>query len=108
MTALDGFALRAVVALAIAMLMCGVFASWVSSNAIKRMAAIVIAAMGALIAAAALGAPAALLVAGAIATFAQLAVAVSVSVRLQETYGAVEASETDAADARDEASGPAP
>jgi hypothetical protein len=88
--------------------MCGVFAAWVSANAVKRVAALTVALLGALLGAAALGAPSALLVGGAALGFAQLAVGASVAVRLQESYGAVETPDINAADGRDDAPGPAP
>ncbi len=106
--AADLFALRALVALAVALVMCGVFAAWVSANVVKRVAALAVAMLGALTGAAALGAPSALLVAGAAAGFAHLAVGVAVAVRLQERYGAAETPEINAADAGDDVSGPAP
>jgi multisubunit Na+/H+ antiporter MnhC subunit len=97
------FITRALVVASVALVMCGAFAAWASANAIKGVAALVVAMAGALCAAAALGAPSALLIAGAALGFAQLAVGVSVTVRLQESYGAIERPEIDAEDARDDA-----
>jgi hypothetical protein len=103
---LDTLALRAIVAVAAALLMCGVFGAWVSTNAAKRIAAVTIAMLGAVLGAAGLGAPTPLLIAGAAIGFVQLAVGAAVVVRLQESYGSIEAPEINAADARDDA-GPA-
>lgn len=103
----DLFVARALVAVAVMLTMCGVFAAWVSANAIKRVAALTVALLGALLGAAALGAPAPLLIAGAAAGFAQLAVGAAIAVRLQESYGTAETPDINAADASDDGSGPA-
>jgi hypothetical protein len=102
----DLFVARALVAAAVALAVCGVFAAWVSANIIKRLAALTTALLGALLGAAALGAPDGLLVAGVALGFAQLAVGAAVAVRLQESYSTVETTEINAADAREDASGP--
>jgi hypothetical protein len=103
----DLFVARALVAVAVMLTMCGVFAAWVSANVIKRVAALTVALLGALLGAAALGAPVALLIAGAAAGFAQLAVGAAIAVRLQESYGTAETPDINAADASDDGSGPA-
>ena len=105
-TPVDAFAIRAVAAVAVALLMSGVFGAWVSTNAAKRVAALAVTFLGALLGAAALGAPSSVLIAGAAMGFSQLALGAVIVVRLQEDYGAVETREIDAADARDDA-GPA-
>lgn len=104
---LDEYVLtRAVLAIAVALLLCGAFAAWAAANAIKRLAAVTIALVAAVMAGAALGAPGVLLIGGAGVAFAYFAVGAALVVRAQEEYGAVETSEIDSADARDDA-GPA-
>ena len=103
MTGLDAIATRAIVAVAVGLLMCGVFGAWVSTNAAKRIAAVTVAMLGAVLAAAALAAPPSLLIAGAALGFAQLALGAAIVVRLQESYASIEAPEINAADARDDA-----
>ncbi|MGQ0533149.1 MAG: hypothetical protein ACT4OF_10745 [Caulobacteraceae bacterium] len=85
---------------AIALVIAGAAAALLSPSAIKRLAALTIAGLGAL-AALALWAPQAV-TAGVAIMFAQLAVGVALVVRLQESYGAIEAPELDAADAESE------
>jgi len=87
---------------AIALLIAGAAAATLSPNAIKRLAGLTIAGLGALAALAALGAPGVTLTAGVAVLFAQLAVGVAIIVRLQESYGVIEAPEIDAADAQSE------
>lgn len=94
--------LRLVLAAACALLLCGAVSAWTSPNAVKRLAGIAAAICGALLAAAALGAASALLVAGAAVGVAMLALGAVLTVRLQETYGAIEAPELDQADSQDE------
>ncbi|HRE46079.1 MAG TPA: hypothetical protein PKY87_19210, partial [Terricaulis sp.] len=78
------------------------------ANAAKRLAGLVFALMGAVLALGVLGAPAALL-AGAVAlAFAYLALGLALMVRQQETYGGVETTEIDAADRKAEAAERAP
>ena len=96
---------RVLFAAALALLMCGAVAAWVSPNAIKRIAGLVVAMVGAVLALAALGAPSVLLIAGLAAVFAQAALGAAIIVRVQEDYGAVEAPETDQADRQDDAPG---
>lgn len=100
--------LRLLTAVALALMMFGAVAAWVSANALKRIAGGVISFAGALLAGAALGAPVELLIAGLAAAFAFVALGVAVAVRLQEGYGAIEAPELDQADAQDEAAERAP
>ena len=102
----DLFVDRALVAVAVALTVCGVFAAWVSTNVIKRLAALTAALLGALLGAAALGAPDVLAIGGAALGLAQLAVGAAVAVRLQESYTTVETPEINAADADEDASGP--
>jgi hypothetical protein len=93
---------RALLACAIVLLTAGAAASWISSNAGKRIGGAVVAWLGAIAALAALRAPEGLLVAGAAAGFAQVLVSAALMVRVQEAYGAIEAPEIDAADAQSE------
>ena len=97
---------RAVLAIAVALLLCGAFAAWAATNAIKRLAAVTIALVAAIMAGAALSAPDVLLIGVAGVAFAYLVVGAALVVRAQEEYGVVETSEIDSADARDDA-GPA-
>jgi hypothetical protein len=99
---------RALVAAALVLLLCGVFTAWTASNAVKRLGALAVAMLGAVIGAAALGASSTLLIAGAAIGFAQLALGAAAVVRLQESYGDAEMREIDAADAHDDAAGPTP
>lgn len=105
MIALDAFALRAVVAAALALAVGGVFVAWTATNAAKRVASFAVALLGAVIAGAALGAPSVLLAAAVVIGFGYLVVGGAVVVRLQEEYASIETPEIDAADARDDASG---
>ena len=89
-------------ALAIALVAGGAVAAFASSNALKKIAAVLTALVGAALAAAMLGAPDGVLIAVAAVAFAYCALGVAVVVRLQEAYGSIEASELDAADEQDE------
>ncbi|HYD89160.1 MAG TPA: hypothetical protein VEA80_16905 [Vitreimonas sp.] len=106
--AADVLILRIAFGLSLALLIGGAAAAWVSDNALKRIAGGVVAALGALSALAALGAPAALSIAGAAVLFAHVAFGAALAVRLQESYGAVEAPELDRADSADETAEPTP
>jgi predicted membrane channel-forming protein YqfA (hemolysin III family) len=90
-------------AVAVALALAGVVTAWTSANAAKRLVGLLVAMMGALIGLAVLGMPAALLIAGAGAAFAMLIAGAALLVRGQESYGAIEAPELDAADAQSEA-----
>lgn len=79
----------------------GAGAALIARNVMKRVAGLTLAGFGA-IAALALWAPQTV-VAGAAIVFAQLAVGAALIVRLQESYGAVETPDIDAADADAEA-----
>jgi hypothetical protein len=93
---------RALLAAAVALLVLGAAAASLSDNGLKRLIGLVIAWLGAVAAAAALSASQQLIVAGAAILFAQLAFGVALVIRLQETYGSIEAGDIDAADADDE------
>lgn len=88
-------------AAAIALVVIGAAAALVQANAVKRVIGLAIAGFGAIAALAALGASDGALVAGVAIVFAQTVVGVVLIIRLQESYGAIEAPEIDAAD-RDE------
>ena len=89
-------------ALAIALVAGGAVAAFTSSNALKKVAAVLTALVGAALVAALLGAPSSLLIALAAIAFAYCVVGVAVVVRLQEAYGSIETGDVDAADEQDE------
>jgi len=92
----------AVLAGALALVALGASAAFTASNVLKRLIGVAIAQVGALTGALALGAPAVLAIGGAGALFAVFALGAAITVRLQESYGAVEGPEIDAADLYDE------
>lgn len=96
------FASGAALAIALALTLSAALAAHSSTNATKRVGAVLVALIGAMLAAAALGAPAALLIGGGALGFAYCAVGVALIVRLQEGYGGVEIPEIDAADEQSE------
>ena len=83
---------------AFALLLIGAVAAWTAPNAMKRVAGVIIALIGASVAMAGLQAPPSWLVAGAAIALAYCVVGTTVVVRLQEAYGAAEASALNAAD----------
>jgi hypothetical protein len=87
---------------AIALVVIGAAAALLMANAIKRVAGLTIAGFGATVALAVLGAPDSALVASVAVLFAQTLVGVAIVVRLQESYGGVEAPEIDNADRDDD------
>ncbi|MBL8545605.1 MAG: hypothetical protein JNL81_04030 [Hyphomonadaceae bacterium] len=97
----------ALAAFACALVVIGVASALVLTNAVKRLAGLVIAGIGALAALAVLGAPAGALTAGVAVLFAQVALGAAIVVRLQESYGSVASSEIDGADLEDDARGSA-
>ncbi len=84
---------------AVALVVIGAMAALLLSNAIKRLAGLLIAGFGAIAALAALGVSDGALIVGVAVLFAQTAIGVTLVVRLQEAYGAVDAIDIDAADA---------
>lgn len=109
MSALDGMALTRALFIAAAVLaIMGAVAALGSANALKRVAGIIVAQIGALIALASLGAPTLLLGAGALVCFAQVALGAALIVRLQEGYGETEMRGVDVADAASEPAEPPP
>lgn len=93
---------------AIALVVIGAGAALLLDNAIKRLAGLMIAGFGAVLVLAVLGAPDGAMVAGVAILFAQLIVGVAIVVRLQESYGAIEAGDVDAADRESDARADAP
>ena len=87
---------------AAALLMLGAATALVSANAIRRLVGLNIAMLGAVAALAALRAPDGAIVAGAAVMLTQLIVGVAVTVRLHESYGGIETTDIDAADAEGE------
>lgn len=83
---------------AFALLLMGAVAAWTAPNAMKRVAGVIIALVGAVIAMAALQAPPSWLIAAAAIALAYCVVGTTVVVRLQEAYGAAEAGAIDATD----------
>jgi hypothetical protein len=103
----SGFVVQAVVLIgAFALLLMGAVVAWTAPNAMKRVAGVIIALIGATIAMAALQAPPSWLIAGAAVALGYCVVGATVVVRLQEAYGAAEAGVIDAAD--DEGEPPEP
>lgn len=92
---------------AVALVVIGAMAALLMANAIKRVAGLLVAGFGASVALAALGAPDSALVVSIAVLLGQTVIGVAIVVRLQESYGSVEAPEIDAADrdgdARDDA-----
>lgn len=89
-------------ALAFALALSGGAAALLADNAVKRLIGMLVALVAAVPALAVLGAPQPMLFAGVALAFAYTIVGVALIVRAQEDYGADEAPELDAADARDE------
>lgn len=85
--------------LAGAILLAGVATAVSNASVTKRLMGVLIAMIGALLAAGAVGAPVALLIAAAALTLAYAAIGAALLVRLQEAYGSIETNEIDAADA---------
>jgi hypothetical protein len=88
----------ALAAAAIALVVIGAMAALLMANAIKRIAGLMLAGFGATVALAALGAPDSALVVSVAVVFVQTVVGVAIVVRLQESYGVIEAPEVDSAD----------
>lgn len=87
---------------AVVLVIAGAAAAFLSPNAIKRLAGLTIAGLGAVAALAAFRAPEFALTTGVAVLFAQLAIGVAIVVRLQEGYGGIETPDIDAADAQSE------
>lgn len=87
-----------VLALGVALLLCGGVTATMSSSPLKRAAGVALAMTGAVASLAAMRVAAATLMAGAGAAFVLAALGVALAVKLQETYGSGDAAEYDAAD----------
>jgi hypothetical protein len=90
-------------AAALALVVIGATAALLLTNALKRIVGLTIAGFGATAGLAALSAPDGALVASVAVLFAQAVVGVVIVVRLQESYGTIEAIEIDSADRDDDA-----
>jgi uncharacterized membrane protein len=88
----------AALAIAIAVATAGAVAAHTCANALKRVAAMLIALGGAILALGVLGAPEASLIGAAAIAFAYCLLGVAVVVRVQEAYGGIETGDVDAAD----------
>lgn len=99
MTAL---ALMLGLALAVALVIGGAVGALASNNALKKVAAVLTAFIGAGLALAVMGAPSLALVVVAALGFAYCLVGVAIVVRLQEAYSSIEFPDLDAADEQDE------
>jgi len=95
-------ALLSGLALAVALVVGGAVAALTAANAMKKIAALMLAFVGAALSLALLGAPGGAILAVVAIAFAHTAIGVSIAVRLQEAYGGVETGELDAADEEDE------
>jgi hypothetical protein len=85
------------------LVMIGAAAALLSGNAIKRVGGILISGFGAVASLAAIGAGSGPVVAGVTLLFVYAVLGAGIVVRLQESYGSIEAPDIDAADAEDDA-----
>lgn len=83
----------------VALAMIGAVSALLSANAIKRVSGLLVSGFGAVAALAALGAGSAPVIAGVAVLFVYAVIGTAIVVRLQESYGSIEAPEIDAADA---------
>ena len=90
--------LRVGLAAGVLLCACGAALASTSVSFAKRVAGVIVAFTGAVLALAVLGAPQAATIAGVAVLFAYAVVGVGVLVRLQEDYGATEIADIDAAD----------
>lgn len=100
------FASAVALTVAFALLMAGAAAAWRSANIGRRLAGIVCAQIGAILALAILGAPPTATIGAVAICFAYTALGVAMIVRLQEGYASTEANEVDSADERSEPAEP--
>jgi hypothetical protein len=89
-------------ALGVALVAGGSVAAFAAANALKKIAAVLTALVGAGLVLALMGAPSVALFAFVAIAFAYCILGVAIAVRLQEAYGSAELSELDAADEQDE------
>lgn len=92
----------AVFVIALAFVLLGVSAALAASNALTRLAGVGIALLGAVCAMAALGAPQAAQIVAAAAALAYMLVGAAIVVLVQESYGSIESTALDSADAASE------
>lgn len=92
---------------AVALLILGALLAFTSTNALKRVLAALVALFGAALALAFLNVPELALIAASAIAFSYCILGAAIVVRLQETYGSIEASALDAADEQDEPREPA-
>jgi hypothetical protein len=95
-------ALAVGLALAIALVAGGAVTAFVSANAVKKISATLTCLVGAGLTLALLGAPSSAVIAVVAIALGYAAIGVAITVRLQEAYGGIEASDLDAADEHDE------
>jgi hypothetical protein len=88
--------------------MIGAAATLLSGNVIKRVAGLLVCGSGAIASLAALGAGNGPLIAGVALLFVYVVLGVAIVVRLQESYGAIEAPDIDTADAESDVQERAP
>lgn len=86
----------------LALVMIGAVAALLSGNAIKRVGGLLVSGFGAIASLAALGGGSGPVVAGVAVLLVYAVLGVTLVVRLQESYGSIEAPEIDAADADSE------
>lgn len=100
--AAEVFAIRLELALSVALLALGAVMALSSANVAKRVAGLLLAHLAVLMALAALKLGGSVLMAGLGAALAALLLGVALLVRLQEAYGAVETLDMDVADSQSE------
>lgn len=93
---------RTAVLVGIGLLGAALFAAWSARNMARRVVAIAVVFLAALLALAALGAPQALVLAAACAMFAYVALGVTLLVRAQESYGKLDSGLWDEGDSETE------
>jgi uncharacterized protein YaiL (DUF2058 family) len=89
-------------ALAVALLAGGAVTAFTVNNALKKIAAVLTALVGAALSLSLVGAPSVAIIGAVAIALAYCVIGVSVAVRLQEAYGSVDLNEADAADEQDE------
>lgn len=89
-------------ALAVALLAGGAVTAFTANNALKKIAAVLTALVGAALSLSLVGAPSVAIIGAVAIALAYCVIGVSVAVRLQEAYGSVDLNEADAADEQDE------
>ncbi len=90
---------RALFAGAVVLMLAGALSAWSAQNTARKLAGLLVAMLGAVMAVVALDAPAWIAVAGAALALAQLVVGAAVAVRLHESYGSSETADADRVEA---------